>query len=88
MAVSILYLSFYNHKTITEQTLKFRVICYENVCVCRGCGLRRQKVVVCYAKSDLFVLFLIKMFAFVVGVACGAKKFLYVTQKVTCSCYF
>ena len=25
MAVSILYLSFYNHKTITEQTLKFRV---------------------------------------------------------------
>ena len=26
MAVSILYLSFYNHKTITEQTLKFRVI--------------------------------------------------------------
>ena len=26
--VSILYLSFYNHKTITEQTLKFRVIFY------------------------------------------------------------
>ena len=75
MAVSILYLSFYNHKTITEQTLKFRVgepqakwtielylprvhiyigtliwvlIFYENVCVCRGCGLRRSKVFVFY----------------------------------------
>ena len=33
-------------------------------------------------------LFFIKMFAFVVGVACGAKKFLYVTQKVTVACYF
>ena len=88
MAVSILYLSFYNHKTITEQPLKFRVICYYNICVCRGCGLRRQKVFVFCAKSDLFVLWLIKMFAFVVGVACGAQQILYVTSKMTFSRYF
>ena len=88
MAVSILYLSFYKHKTITEQTLTFRVISYQNVCLCRGFGLRRQKVVVFYAKGDFFVLLLIKMFAFVVGVACGAQKFLYVASKMTCSRYF
>ena len=40
------------------------------------------------AKSDFFVLFLIKMFAFVVGVACGAQKCLYFTSKITCSRYF
>ena len=28
------------------------------------------------------------MFAFVVGVACGAQKFLYVTPKITFSRYF
>ena len=35
-----------------------------------------------YAKSDFSMLCLIQMFAFVVGVACGAQKFLYVTSKM------
>ena len=54
---------------------------------CHGCGLRRSTVFVLYEKSDLFVLCLIKMFAFVVGVACGAQKFLYFTSKMTFSRY-
>jgi len=32
--------------------------------------------------------FLLKMLEFLVGVACGAKKFLYFTSKVTFSRYF
>ena len=55
---------------------------------CHGSGLRRSNVFVFYPKSDLFVIFLIKMFAFVVGVACGAQKFLYFTSKMTFSRYF
>ena len=33
-------------------------------------------------------VYFIKMFAFVVGVACGAQKCLYVTPKMTFSRYF
>ena len=58
-----------------------------SVCIFFGCGLRRQKVVVFYKKMtvprysrSLFT----KMLEFPVGVACGAKKLLYVTPKVTC----
>ena len=33
-------------------------------------------------------VYFIKMFAFVVGVACGAQQFLYFTPKMTFSRYF
>ena len=33
-------------------------------------------------------VYFIKMFAFVVGVACGAQTFLYFTSKIKCSRYF
>ena len=38
--------------------------------------------------SDLLVFIFIKMLDVSVGVACGAKKLLYVAPKAICSCYF
>ena len=52
----------------------------------RGCILLREhggNMV-----SDFLVLAFIKMLECSVGVACGAKPFLYLMQQVTDSCYF
>ena len=85
MAVSILYLSFYNHKTITEQTLKFRV---GDPQVKWNTELDLPRVHIYILVHSFGCLYFIKMFAFVVGVACGAQKFLYFTPKMRFSRYF
>ena len=64
------------------------LIFYQNVWNFFWCGLRRQKVFVFYAKSDIFKLFSIQMLEFSFGVACGAKKVLYFTLKMIFSCTF